>query len=116
MINRLLHIAFPLTVAIALAGGIASAAGPATPLGQWMKNNMGTALAGQDFGALKTNFELVASKPPPSGDYPQWATFAKTGSAAAAKSDAAAVKAACKQCHDTYKEKYKKDFPNRAFP
>lgn len=116
MINRVLRIAFPLTVALALAGGIASAAGPTTPLGQWMKANMGTALAGQDFATLKTNFELVASKPPPSGDYPQWATFAKTGSAAAAKSDAAAVKAACKQCHDTYKEKYKKDFPNRAFP
>jgi len=116
MINRLLRTACPLTAAMALAGGIASAEGPATPLGQWMKSNMGTALAGQDFATLKTNFDLVASKPPPSGDYPQWATFAKAGSAAAAKSDAAAVKAACKQCHDAYKEKYRKDFPSRAFP
>lgn len=115
MINRLFRTAFPLTAAIALAGGVASA-DPTTPLGQWMKANMGTALAGQDFGALKSNFELLASKPPPSGDYGQWASFARTGSGAAAKSDAAAVKAACKQCHDTYKAKYRKDFPNRAFP
>ena len=106
--------AFPLITALTLAAGVASAA--ATPLGTWMKANMGTAMASQDFPTLKTNFDLVASKPPPSGDYGQWATFAKAGSAAAAKSDAAAVKAACNQCHSNYKEKYRKDFPTRAFP
>jgi hypothetical protein len=116
MINRLLRTAFPITAAIALATGIAAAAGTPTPLGLWMKPNMGAALAGQDFATLQKNFGIVGSKPPPSGDYPQWAAFAKTGEGAAAKQDAAAVKAACNQCHTAYKEKYRKDFPTRAFP
>ena len=64
--------AFPLITALTLAAGVASAA--ATPLGTWMKANMGTAMASQDFPTLKTNFDLVASKPPPSGDYGQWAS------------------------------------------
>jgi cytochrome c553 len=115
MMNRSFRTAFPITAAIALATGIA-AAGTPTPLGLWMKPNMGAVLAGQDFATLQKNFDVVASKPPPGGDYPQWAAFAKSGSAAAGKQDAAAVKAACKQCHDNYKEKYRKDFPTRAFP
>jgi len=116
MNNRLLRFALPLTAALALASGLAAAAGPLTPLGQWMKPNMGAPLAGGDFATLQKNFEFVGGKPPPSGDYGQWASFAKTGSAAASKQDAAAVKAACKQCHDNYKEKYRKDFATRPFP
>jgi hypothetical protein len=114
MIRPLLRTA-PLVVAISLAAGLAFAGGPKTPLGKWMKPNMGAPLAGQDFAALKASFDLVASKPP-SADYPQWASIAKAGSAAADKQDVAGVKAACKQCHDSYKDKYIKDFPTRAFP
>jgi cytochrome c556 len=80
-----------------------------------MKPNMGAALAGSDFAALQKNFELVSGKAP-SADYSQWATFAKTGSAAAAKQDLAGVKGACKSCHDNYKEKYRKEFATRPFP
>jgi hypothetical protein len=106
----------PLTVAVGLAGGVAAAAGPLTPLGKWMKPNMGAPLAGQDFAILQKSFEFVASKPPAAGDYPQWSTFAKSGGAAAGKEDLAGVKAACKQCHDAYKEKYKKEFATTPFP
>jgi hypothetical protein len=105
----------PLTVALALAAGLAAAGEPKTPLGKWMKPNVGAPLAGQDFPTLQKSLDLVASKPPP-GDYPQWATIAKAGSAAAAKQDLAGVKASCKQCHDAYKDKYQKDFPTRPFP
>jgi hypothetical protein len=117
MTNPLFRTTFPLIAGLALSTGIAAAGAPATPLGQWMKANMGAALAGQDFATLSKNFDFVSGKAP-SGDYPQWSTFAKTGSAAAgaAKPDAAAVKAACKQCHDAYKEKYKKEFPTKPFP
>jgi cytochrome c553 len=104
-----------MAVVILLAGGVAAAAGPLTPLGKWMKPNMGAPLAGQDFETLQTSLRLVAGKPPP-GDYPQWSTFAQAGAAAAAKQELAAVKASCKQCHDAYKEKYKKEFPTRPFP
>jgi cytochrome c553 len=116
MTNSLLRTTFPLIGALALTTAVAAAAGPKTPLGAWMKPNMGAPLAGQDFATLQKSFEFVAGKPPPSGDYPQWATFAKAGAAAAAKPDAAAVKAACKQCHDAYQEKYRKEFPTRPFP
>lgn len=116
MMNRSFYRSLPLTAALALATGVAAAAGPLTPLGNWMKPNMGAVLAGQDFATLQKNFGIVGSKPPPTGDYGQWSTFASAGAAAAGKQDAVAVKAACKSCHDTYKEKYRKDFPTRAFP
>ncbi len=104
-----------LTTALSLAAGLALAGEPTTLLGKWMKPNMGAPLAGQDFATLQKSLDLVASKPPP-GDYPQWASISKGGSAAAAKQDLAAVKASCKQCHDAYKEKYKKELPTRPFP
>jgi hypothetical protein len=42
--------------------------------------------------------------------------MANAGAAAAGKQDLAGTKASCKQCHEAYKENYKKDFPTRAFP
>jgi hypothetical protein len=104
-----------LVAALALAAGAATAGDPKTPLGRWMKPNMGAPLAGQEFAKLKASFDLVASKPP-SGDYPQWASISQTGSQAAAAKDVAGMKAACKQCHDAYKTKYQGEFPARPFP
>ncbi|HEX3771091.1 MAG TPA: hypothetical protein VHV30_09515 [Polyangiaceae bacterium] len=104
-----------LTLALTFAAGLAAAGEPTTLLGKWMKPNMGAPLAGQDFATLKTSLGLVASKPPP-GDYPDWTKIASAGAAAAGKQDLASVKASCKQCHDLYKEKYKKELPTRPFP
>jgi hypothetical protein len=106
----------PLTTAIVLAAGFAAAGEPKTPLGKWMKGNMGAPMAGQDFPTLQKSLELVASKPPPGDDYAQWSAIAKDGAAAAAKQELAGVKASCKKCHDALKEKYIKDFPTRPFP
>ena len=50
----------PLAVALALGTGVASAAG--TPLGRWMKANMGTALAGEDYPTLQKNFDFLSTK------------------------------------------------------
>jgi hypothetical protein len=119
MTRTLLRAAVPftaLTLALSLAAGLAVAGEPTTLLGKWMKPNMGAPMAGQDFATLQKSLDLVASKPPPSGDYANWASFAKSGSAAAAKQDLAGLKASCKQCHDAYKESYKKDFATRPFP
>jgi hypothetical protein len=109
--------ALPLTLALAITGGagVALAGEPATPLGRWMKPNIGTALAGQDFATLQKNLDFVSTKVP-SADYAKWAEFSKAGSAAAAKQDIKGVKASCKGCHDLYKEQYKKEFANKAFP
>jgi hypothetical protein len=81
-----------------------------------MKPNVGAPLAEQDFPTLQKSLALIASKPPPGSAYPRWAAVANAGAAAAGKSDLKGVKASCKDCHDAYKESYKKDFPTRAFP
>lgn len=107
--------ALPLTLTLALAAGAALAGEPATALGRWMKPNIGTPMAGQDFATLQKNLEFVAGKVP-SSDYDKWAEISKAGAAAAAKQDLKGVKASCKSCHDTYKEKYKKEFLTKAFP
>ena len=113
-----LRAAFTLMVALSLVAvaGLATAGDPKTPLGKWMKPNIGAPLAGQDFAALQKGLDLVASKPPPGSAYPKWASIAQTASAAAAKQDVPAIKAACKQCHEAYKDQYIKEFPTRAFP
>ena len=72
-------------------------------------------MAGSDFDTLKKSFDVVGSKPPGAA-YPNWATLSKQGSAAAAAQDLSAVKAACKGCHDQYKQNYIKDFPATPFP
>ncbi len=115
MRQTLLRTSLPLAIAIALAAGVASAGDPKTPLGKWMKPNMGAPQAGEDYPALQKAFDLVAAKPP-TGDYPQWASISKAGSAASAKQDMKGVKASCKQCHDLYKKKYIADFPSTPFP
>lgn len=117
MTKALLRSSVPLAFALAMTAITGSvAAAPSSPLGVWMKSNMGTSLAGQDFPTLKKNFDFLAGKPPPGGDFPEWPALAKAGLAAAAKEDLAGVKAACKGCHDAYKAKYKKDFATQPFP
>ena len=107
----------PLAVAISLAAaGLAAAGDPKTPLGKWMQPNIGTPLASQDFTTLQQNLTIVASNPPPTGDYGKWASIAQSGAAAAASQDLKGTKASCKQCHDQYKQKYIADFPSRPFP
>ncbi len=116
---RTLRATLPLTLALFFAAGLAAAGDPKTPLGKWMKPNMGAPMAGQDFAALQKGFDTVSSKPPAKGassDYAQWAAISKKGSAAAAAQDVAGVKAACKGCHDQYKQAYITDYPNAAFP
>jgi len=113
---RTLRLALPLSLALALVGGLCLADDPKTPLGKWMKPNMGAPMAGQDWDTLKKSLDLVASKGNPSAAYPNWVTLAKQGSTAAAAQDLSGLKAACKGCHDQYKQSYIKDFPDKAFP
>ncbi len=115
MMRKLVRAALPLTIALSLAAGFAAAEEPKTDLGRWMKPNVGAALAGQDFDTLQKSLTLVASKPPP-GNYPNWASMAKDGAAAAAKQDVKGVKASCKTCHDAYKKSYQADFPDKKRP
>ncbi len=106
----------PILLVFTLAAGLAAAADAKTPLGKWMKPNVGVPFASEDYATVQQSLTLVASKPPPSGDYGRWAAIATAGATAASKQDHDGTKAACKQCHDLYKQKYIAAFPDRPFP
>jgi cytochrome c553 len=95
---------------------LASGADPKTPLGKWMKPNVGVPFASEDYPTVQQSLTTVANKPPPSGDYGQWAAIANAGAAAAGQQDRKGTKASCNKCHDLYKQKYISDFPNQPFP
>jgi hypothetical protein len=111
--SKALPLVFALLVAV--GAGTALAGEPATALGKWMKPNMGTPLAGQDFATLQKSLVFIAGKPP-SGDYPKWAEYSNAGARAAGKQDLKELKASCKVCHEAYKERYKKEFAAAPFP
>jgi hypothetical protein len=114
MMHAYTPVSLALTAALALAAGLAFAEAR-TPLGKWMQPNIEVPKLEEDFDALVKSFNIVASKPPP-GSYPKWVSIAKAGSAAAAKRDMRGVKATCKDCHDPYREKYRREFATRPFP
>jgi hypothetical protein len=91
------------------------------PLQKWMRQNMAPANASGDMAALATDFDKVGKiSPDPKWNgadaKANWDAIAKAGQAAAKANDAAAVKAACKSCHDGFKDKYKTQFRTKAVP
>jgi hypothetical protein len=76
-----------------------------------MKANMTPAVTANDFEALGVALAKV-SKLAPAG-YPNWASIAKDGADAARVQDLGAVKAACRSCHNQYKDKYKREMRDR---
>jgi hypothetical protein len=52
-----------------LAAGAALAADAKTPLGKWMKPNVGAPFASEDYPTVQKNLTIVANEPPPMGDY-----------------------------------------------
>ena len=64
-----------------------------------------------DFEGLRKMLQLLAEKPP-SGDYPKWSSIAQAGADAARNQDIKGVKKSCRDCHDAYKERFKRQFPN----
>ena len=91
------------------------------PLQKWMRQNMAAANSSGDMAALATDFDKVSKMAPDpkwngSDAKANWDAIAKAGIAAAKANDAAAVKAACKSCHDTFKDKYKAQFRTKPVP
>jgi len=85
------------------------------PLQKWMRQNMAPALAAGDNAGLATALDKVAANSP-DGSWATWSSYAKQGSDAAKKGDLTAAKAACKSCHDAYKDKYKAQYRMKAPP
>jgi hypothetical protein len=91
------------------------------PLQKWMRQNMAPANASGDMAALGANFDKLAKlSPDPKWNgadaKTNWDGIAKAGVAAAKANDAAGVKAACKACHDGFKDKYKAQYRTKAVP
>jgi hypothetical protein len=91
------------------------------PLQKWMRQNMAAANSSGDMAGLAADFDKVAKIAPDpkwngSDAKANWDAIAKAGQAAAKANDAAAVKAACKSCHDAFKDKYKAQFRTKAVP
>jgi hypothetical protein len=85
------------------------------PLQKWMRQNMAPALAAGDSAGLAVALDKVA-KNSPDASWATWATFSKQGSDAAKKGDLAGAKAACKGCHDAFKDKYKAQYRTKLPP
>jgi cytochrome c553 len=76
-----------------------------------MKANMNPAVASADTAALATALDKAATFAPPG--YTNWASIAKDGAKAAKSGSLDTAKAACRTCHDQYKQKYKNEMRGR---
>lgn len=84
---------------------------PACPLAAWMKSNTSPAMTAQDFGALAKALEKIVSFAP--AGYTNWVSISKDGADAARAQTLDGVKAACRGCHNQYKEKYRREMRDR---
>lgn len=82
------------------------------PLQEWMRIGVSGALASNDAAELAAALERSAVLAPDSS-WSSWATIAKGGAAAARKGDVAGARAACKACHDTWREAYREKHRGR---
>jgi hypothetical protein len=84
---------------------------PDCPLQAWMKSNANPPVMTNDLPGLAAALDKMIAFAPPG--YTNWASIAKDGAAAARGGDLAAAKAACRTCHDQYKQKYKTEIRAR---
>ncbi len=76
-----------------------------------MKANTSAAMSAEDFDALAVALDKTATFAP--AGYTNWASIAKDGASAAHAQSLDGVKAACRGCHNQYKDKYKKEMRDR---
>ncbi|WP_437930316.1 hypothetical protein WMF37_14155 [Sorangium sp. So ce291] len=81
------------------------------PMQAWMKSTMASATSSGDGPKIAAALQYVAGKPPPGMG--SWGAISKAGAAKAKAGDIDGAKASCKQCHDLYKEQYKKTMRDR---
>ena len=76
-----------------------------------MKANTAPAMSAQNFEGLGMALNKIVTFAPPG--YTNWASISRDGADAARAKDIDAVKAACRSCHNQYKDKYKKEMRPR---
>lgn len=99
-------------------GGTCGSKGlPPCPLQAWMKTNMTPPMNAHDWQGIADALERAALlAPPPAAGYTNWVSIAKDGANAARAAELDAVKAACRGCHDQYKNKYRQEMRMRPVP
>jgi hypothetical protein len=88
------------------------------PLQKWMQDNIGNKMADGKLDEVANALDKLAAMSPDT-TWSDWSKFSKDGAAAARKGGddgTRATKAACKACHDKYKNDYKAKFRTRAVP
>jgi hypothetical protein len=78
---------------------------PDCPLQEWMKANLQADLSSGDTTRLATALDELATKAP--AGYGSWKREAESAARAARAGNLAAVKVACKQCHDELRSKFR---------
>ena len=85
------------------------------PLQAWMRANMYPRMRVQDWQGIADSLERCSKLAPRSG-YPNWVSISIDGANAARAADMEAVKAACRGCHEQYKDKYRAELRSRPIP
>jgi cytochrome c553 len=84
---------------------------PDCPLQAWMKDNASPPVLANDGPKLGAALDDIVGFAP--AGYPRWASIAKDGASAARSGDVAAAKAACRSCHEQYRDKYRAEMRAR---
>ena len=72
-----------------------------------MKKHVKASLKAGEFEKVAAALEKVSGVAPKG--YDEWSGFAKSAAKAANSKDGAAIKKACKTCHDKYEDKFKEE-------
>jgi hypothetical protein len=83
------------------------------PMQAWMKSVMADASSSGDGPKLAQALTYAANHAPPG--YANWAAMANAGAAKAKAGDIDGAKASCKECHDAYKDDYKRTMRDRPY-
>lgn len=92
---------------------------PHCPLQQWMEDNVTPAVEAGDtarLGAALTKIATFAPAPAWNSGTPSWRGIAEEGAARAAAGDMRGARAACKSCHQAFKDRYRAEFRTRPVP
>jgi hypothetical protein len=83
------------------------------PLQVWMRQNVATAIAANDSGALASALDRLAGMAP-EPSWSSWVEISKVAAEAARRGDMAEARKSCQGCHTAYKTKWRERYRTRA--